>query len=196
MKKIIASASLAALSAASVQAAYAPGLSPQEKSKAWTLSGTLRGFYDDNPTASIGAQKQESWGLELSPSLAVNLALDQTLIGFNYTYAMRYYEARTSNDADHSHLVGLNINHAITDRYKLEVSDNFHYAQEAELQGIVSNPTGTLRNELSYSHNIGRLAFTAELTPILGVVAEYQNDYWDYEQRENPQFPTTGSLSA
>ena len=54
MKKIIASASLAALSAASVQAAYAPGLSPQEKSKAWTISGTLRGFYDDNPTLSIG----------------------------------------------------------------------------------------------------------------------------------------------
>ena len=54
MKKIIASASLAALGAASVQAAYAPGLSPQEKSKAWTISGTLRGFYDDNPTLSIG----------------------------------------------------------------------------------------------------------------------------------------------
>src|SRR6266581_1799855 len=83
MKKIIASARLAALGAASVQAAYAPGLSPQEKSKAWTISGTLRGFYDDNPTLSIGADKQESWGLEMSPSLAVNLALDQTLIGFN-----------------------------------------------------------------------------------------------------------------
>ena len=60
MKKIIASASLAALSAASLQAAYAPGLSPQEKSKAWAISGTLRGFYDDNPTASIKADKQET----------------------------------------------------------------------------------------------------------------------------------------
>src|SRR5256885_11623286 len=107
MKKIIASASLAALSAASVQAAYAPGLSPQEKSKAWTLSGTLRGFYDDNPTSSISSQKQQSWGLELSPSLAVNLALDQTLIRFNYTYDMRYYEARKSNDAAHSHHVSI-----------------------------------------------------------------------------------------
>ncbi len=195
MKKIIASASLAAVGAASLHGAYAPGLSPQEKSKAWTISATVRGFYDDNPTASIGADKQESWGLEISPSLAVNLALDQTLIGFNYTYDMRYYEARPRHQADHSHLVGLNINHAITDRYKLEVSDNFHYAQEAELQGIVSNPTGTLRNELSYAHNNGRLAFTAELTPILGMVAEYQNDYWDFEQRENP-LVNAGSLSA
>ena len=190
MKKIIASASLAALGVASVQAAYAPGLSPQEKSKAWTISGTLRGFYDDNPTASVKADKQESWGLELSPSLAVNIALDQTLIGFNYTYDMRYYEARRNNDADHSHHVSLKINHTITERYKVEVGDTLNYAQEAELQGIVSNPTGTLRTEQNYLHNVGHLAFTAELTPILGVVAEYQNDYWDYDQEGN------GSLSA
>jgi len=190
MKKIIASASLAALGAASVQAAYAPGLSPQEKSKAWTISGTLRGFYDDNPTASIRADRQPSWGLELSPSLAVNLALDQTLIGFNYTYDMRYYEARPRHEADHSHRVNFKIDHAITEQYKVEVDDNLNYAQEAELQGIVSNPTGTLRTEQSYLHNIGHLAFTAEVTPILGVVAEYQNDYWDYDQTGN------GSLSA
>src|SRR5213592_2952543 len=103
MKKIIASASLAAVGDASLHGAYAPGLSPQEKSKAWTISGTVRGFYDDNPTASTGADKQESWGLELSPSLAVNLALDQTLIGFNYTYGLRWYEARENDSADHTH---------------------------------------------------------------------------------------------
>src|SRR2546428_7316268 len=145
MKKIIASASLAALGAASLHGAYAPGLSPQEKSKAWTISGKVRGFYDDNPTASIKADRQESWGLELSPSLAVNLALDQTLIGFNYTYDMRYYEARKNNDADHSHHVSLKINHAITERYKVELGDTLNYAQEPELQGIVTNQQGTLR---------------------------------------------------
>ncbi len=194
MKKIIASASLAALGAAGLQAAYAPGLSPQEKSKAWSLSAILRGFYDDNPTASFRTDKQESWGLELSPSLAVNLALDQTLIGFNYTYDLRYYEARPRNDADHAHHVSVKINHAITERYKVDVSDTFNYSQEAELQGIVSNPTGTLRNQLSYAHNNGHVAFSAELTPILGLVAEYQNDYWDYEQRATTTIG--GSLSA
>src|SRR5262245_58937849 len=190
MKKFIASASLAALGAASVQAAYAPDLSPQEKSKAWSISGVLRGFYDDNPTASVKADKQESWGIQLSPSLAVNLALDQTLIGFSYTYDMRWYEARESDSADHSHRVNFKLNHIITERYKLDVSDTFNYAQEAELQGIVSNPTGTLRNELSYAHNNGRLGFTAEVTPIVAVVAEYHNDFWDYQQHGN------GSLSA
>src|SRR5438046_4540068 len=103
---------------------------------------------------------------------------------------MRYYEARPRHEADHSHRVSFKINHAITEQYKVEVSDTLNYAQEAELQGIVSNPTGTLRTEQSYLHNLGHLAFTAELTPILGLVAEYQNDYWDYEQRGD------GSLSA
>jgi hypothetical protein len=188
MKKIIASASLAALSAASVQAAYAPGLSPQEKSKAWTLSGTLRGFYDSNPTDSVKGAKQESWGVEVSPSLAVNLALDQTLIGFSYTYDMRWYEARPEDEADHAHHVNLKVNHAFSERYKLDVGDTLNVAQEAELQtGIVSNPR---RTEQNYLHNLGRLAFSAELTPEWGVVAEYQNDYWDYDQDGN------GSLSA
>src|ERR1051326_4569876 len=111
MKKIIASASLAALGAAGVQAAYAPGLSPMEKAKPWTISAVLRGFYDDNPTASFRTQKQESWGLEVSPSLGVNIAMDQTLIGFNYTYDLRFYEARAKNDADHTHDLSLKISH-------------------------------------------------------------------------------------
>src|SRR6267378_3894410 len=42
----------------------------------------------------------------------------------------------------------------------------------------------------SYLHNMGHLAFTAEVTPRLGGVAEYQNDYWGYDQTGN------GSLSA
>ena len=188
MKKIIASASLAALGAAGLQAAYAPGLSPLEKSKLWTVSGLVRGFYDDNPTDSVRSQKQPSWGLEVSPSLAVNVALDQTLIGFNYTYDLRFYEARPTNDADHTHQFKLKLNHTITERYKLEVSDSFYYVQEPDLTtGIAAR---TLRTDQPYIHNNGRLAFSAELTPLLGLDASYQNDYWDFSENG------PGSLSA
>ena len=48
MKKIIASVGLVAAGAASVQAQYAPGLTSQEMTKPWSLSASLRGFYDDN----------------------------------------------------------------------------------------------------------------------------------------------------
>src|SRR5438034_10730956 len=103
MKKIIASASLAALGAAGLQAAYAPGLSPLEKSKLWTVSVLVRGVYDDNPTDSVRSEKQPSCGLEVSPSLPVNVALDQTLIGLNDTYDLRFFEARPTIDADLTH---------------------------------------------------------------------------------------------
>src|SRR5207244_12435028 len=119
MKKIIASASLAALGAAGLQAAYAPGLSPLEKSKLWTVSGLVRGFYDDNPTDSVRSQKQPSWGLEVSPSLAVNVALDQTLIGLNYTYDLRFYEASPTHDDYKPHQFNLQINNTIKEPYPL-----------------------------------------------------------------------------
>src|SRR6185369_2297255 len=78
--------------------------------------------------------------------------------------------------------------HEFSQRYKLEVGDKLTSAQEADLtQEIVTNP---LRTEQNYLHNLGRLAFIAELTPEVGLVAGYQNDYWDYDESGN------GSLSA
>ena len=133
MKKIIASASLAAVGVAGLQAAYAPGLSPQERSKLWTVSATLRGFYDDNYTTSYRTLKRESYGVEISPYLGINIALDQTLIGFSYQYGMRYYEDRENNSADHSHQVNFKLDHAFSERYKLALSDNFVSAQEPEV---------------------------------------------------------------
>ena len=47
MKKIVASVSLVAIGASGLQAALLPGLTT-ESGKPWTLSATLRGFYDDN----------------------------------------------------------------------------------------------------------------------------------------------------
>lgn len=189
MKKIIASASVAALGAASLQAAYAPGLSPVEKSKPWTISASLRGFYDDNPTTSPKALERDSFGIELSPSLAVNLALDQTLIGFSYTYSLRWYEDRQSDSTDQSHQVKFKLNHAFNERFKLEVSDNFLMAQEPEVN-FTSPAVIMLRNDADYLLNVARLGFKAELTPVIGLDVSYQNSIYDYDQKGN------GSRSA
>ncbi len=187
MNKIIASAGLAALGAANLQVANASGLAPMDRPKPWRISGIVRGFYDDNPTDSVSSAREASWGIEVSPQLAVNFALDQTTIGFNYVYDLRYFEARQKHDTDHAHEFGVTIDHPITDRYKLDVTDKFHYAVEPELTDISSLP---LRTEQNYLHNRGRLGFSAELTPILGLELAYQNDYWDYKEHGN------GSLSA
>src|SRR5665213_1801955 len=105
MNKIIASVGLAALSAASVQAQYAPGLTPLENTKPWSLSASLRGFYDDNyltlpksfpsATGSGFAHPLASWGTEITPSVAVNHSVENTLMSASYVYDLKWYENRS-----------------------------------------------------------------------------------------------------
>lgn len=179
MNKIIASASLAAFGAASLHAAYAPGLSPQEQSKPWSLSAALRGFYDDNSTTSSSA-KVESFGIEVSPTLGINLALDQTLIGFSYTYNLRWYEGRDQNSADHSHLANLKLDHAFNERYKLSLRDSFVAAQEQQV--IDTDLFSTLsRNNGNNIRNTAQIGFNAELTHNVGLGVSYVNRFYDYD---------------
>src|SRR5580765_4276859 len=105
MKKLIASAGLVAVGATSLQAAYAPGLSPLETAKPWSISATVRGFYDDNyPTAPASfTGKTSSFGFEFSPSAAINIPMDQTYFGASYIYTMKYYESRPNDNFDQSH---------------------------------------------------------------------------------------------
>ena len=80
MKKLITSAGLIAVGASSLHAAaYAPDLNEQQRSKTWTLSASLRGFYDDNVNTTPVA-KQRSFGVDVRPGAAINIPLDQTLI--------------------------------------------------------------------------------------------------------------------
>ena len=59
------------------------------------MSGTLRGFYDDNyNTAATGPSKRGSFGFEVSPSVGLNVPLQQTELGLRYTYGLYYYQDR------------------------------------------------------------------------------------------------------
>ena len=85
MKKFFVSTGLAAISVAGFQAGLqsvsAQGLEIASP-KAWSVAGTLRGFYDDN--YNIAANKKGSWGVEVSPSISVNVPLRQTDVGVRY----------------------------------------------------------------------------------------------------------------
>src|SRR5271170_552413 len=114
MKKLIVSLGLAAAGTAGLHADYAPGLNSMQTTKIWSVSSTLRGFYDDNYTTSPNGQKQGSAGFEVSPSLSLNVPLQQTEIGVRYTYGMYYYQERQNqgNDPiDQTHQVDLWVDH-------------------------------------------------------------------------------------
>ncbi len=90
MKKLITSAGIVALGVSAAHAATGPTLTAIERSKPWTVSAALRGFYDDNYTTSPSEFKRGSFGFEVSPSASLNLALDPTFIGASYEYYLRY----------------------------------------------------------------------------------------------------------
>ncbi len=182
MKRIIASAGLVALGVASTQAATS-GLTPAEQSKTWSVSLAVRGFYDDNYTTQSKENKRESYGVSVNPTAALNFSLERTVITFNYSYDMRWYEDRTSNEADHIQNVYLGLDHSFSERLSLSLSDRFIYAQEGSvyIDGPVSAPQ-VLMTDSDYVRNIARAGVKAGLTEKLGMNLGYKNELYDFEQ--------------
>jgi hypothetical protein len=182
MKRLIASAGLVALGAASVQAAYAPGLSRMETSKPWSVAATLRGFYDDNYTTAPSSAEEDSFGVEVRPSVNLNLPLEQTYLGFRAIYSMRWYEDRPRGEADHTFQFDGLLNHAFSERYHLDLNDSFIYAQEPDLVDPSGGTVNRLRTKNNNIRNLAAINFNAQLTQLLSIALGYANTYYDYEQ--------------
>ena len=105
-------------------------------SKVWSVSGTLRGFYDDNYATVSSGPNRGSLGFEVSPEVDLNMALQQTELGMRYTYGMYYYQEREDldqNPIDQTHQLDLWVDHAFTERWQAKVQDSFVVGQEPEL---------------------------------------------------------------
>ena len=184
MKKVIASAGLLALGAVGVHDARADWAAGTDKP--WSISGTLRGFYDSNVNTQpdhSGAHVS-SFGLEASPSIHAALSSGPTTFTASYTYGLIYYENRASNHYDQTHDVELFMNHSFSERYSLDVEESFIDAQEPEvlspLGGSVQRANG------DNFRNVAGFHFTDQVTQLLGLVFGYSNTWYDY----------TGSLPA
>lgn len=184
MNKVVTSAGLLALGAATLYG-YDPELTRAKTGRPFSVSATVRGFYDDNPTftpdkSPIGPK--ESFGYEVSPAVHVNLPLEQTFLRAGYVYSLRYYEERDPHKTDQSHEFNALLRHAFSPRHDIAVADSFVITEEptvVERFGIVTAPTRTegdaLRNRGSIDYNVG-------LTPTLGLSLGYVNNLYDYSQ--------------
>jgi Putative beta-barrel porin 2 len=178
MKRIVISLGLVAVGASVVQAApYS--LSSMQSSKAWSVGASLRGFYDDNYTLA-SSHEQDSFGFVVSPTIGINLPMEQTLLTADYIYSMYYYDARKNDKIDQNHQFVLSLSHSFSERYSLELKDSFVVAQEPSLidPSIVSYPGRANGNNI---RNTGSARFHAELTRQLGLVVGYGNTFYDYE---------------
>src|SRR5678816_4357429 len=167
MKKIVASVGLFAVGASGVQAA-SPAALTADATKPWSVSATLRGFYDDNVgTAPKGNPTTESFGFEVRPGFNLNWGMEQTTISLGYLYSFRYYDHRppgNSEKYDQSHIFNALVNHAFSERYVLNVTDSFVIGQEPDLLRATETFNSYQRIPGNNIRNYGTIKFSAQHT--------------------------------
>src|ERR1035437_8221965 len=183
MKKIFISAGLAAVSAAGFEAVFAAApdaLSPKD----WNVSGTLRGFYDDN--YAVGGNQKGSFGLEVSPTISLNVPLQQTEFGLRYTYGLFYYQQRQDSNVDpidQTHQMELWLDHAFNERWRANASDSFAIGQEPELlepnQGVGQAVPYRIKGDNMANH--ANFTLNTEWTRLFSTALRYGNNLYDYQ---------------
>ena len=171
MKNIIASTGLVALGIASLQTTTETKADPNPNTP-WSISASLRGFYDDNITTlpdkykvyarvldqktslspdrpnyvwkEVEASKQSSYGISISPSVNFNAVREQGEIGLGYTFGLKWYEDRDPDSTDESHTIAAKIAHSVSPTFSFELANNFRIAQEPEIATV-----GTVRRPIN-----------------------------------------------
>jgi len=180
MKKLFVSVGIIAAGTASLQAAYAPDVNAMTASKVWSVSGTLRGFYDSNYQTTT--QSKGSWGFEVSPEVDLNLALQQTELGVRYTYGMYYYQERENlgqYPIDQTHQADLWLDHAFNERWQARATDSFVIGQEPEL--IDPNTSVATRTDGNNVRNTANLSVNTLWTRLFSTQLAYANTFYDYQ---------------
>jgi Putative beta-barrel porin 2 len=189
MKKLILSVGLVAAGTAALQAAYAPDQGSTDASRMWSLSGTLRGFYDNNYTTASTASG--SGGFEVSPQLSINVPLQQTEFGMRFVYGLYYYQARANdnqNPVDQTFRTDLWLDHAFTENWQTRVDDSFIIAQDPQLNNSGGTPT-TLptRTSQSYLANSGTVLLHTDWTRQFSTALTYHSDFYEYQNNGTTQ---------
>lgn len=193
MNRFVASAGVLVAGVAGLQAANVEGLTPQQASKWWTVSASLRGFYDDNVYQT--GSKDGSPGVEFEPAVSINLPRDRTLLTAKYAYRLNYYSDRGDESVDQHHQFNLRVNHKFSERYSVNVEDSFVYSNEPEVIAGGGVQTTYGRANATALRNYVPIDFNARLTRLIGVAIGYQNSFYDY-QEDNTDIGGIGSYSA
>lgn len=153
----------------------------QAQDKPWSVSATVRGFYDDNinTTPSGGVPgKQESFGFEIAPEAELIYNTGQLEVSLEYLYSMKYYDDR-ANSADHRHRFGAGVQYQLSPRASITLKEEFVVAQESE----ILDPTGvfTTRSSGNNIRNSIDLSALYEMTRLLATEVSYSNNYISYD---------------
>lgn len=178
MKRIAVSAGLVALGVTVSQASSDYGLDPMQTSKPWSVEARLRGFYDDNVNLSPSNEKG-SFGLEVTPSLSINLPLEQTLLSAGFIYTYRYYGDDGYGDSfcDNTYQFNASLIHSFSRRVSMDLHESFVYADEP----LLVDPADSFPGRATALRNYASAQASVELTPEFGLVVGYNNALYNYQ---------------
>jgi len=183
MKRLVATVGLAAFGAAGLQAQTIPTLTANP-TKPWSVSGTLRGFYDDNlNTAPEGTHKQGVFGFEVSPNLAFQWGNDQTKVSAAYVYSFKYYDHTPTGQSqryDQDHAFNIALEHAFSHRTQLVAGDSFVVGQEPDYLRAGNSLATFQRIPGNNIRNYGSISLKEQFTRLFGIEVGYNNAYYDY----------------
>ncbi len=168
-----------------------------ETSKPWSVSATLRGFYDDNfvsapnlATDLAGNKlKMDTFGIEIKPTVAVNLPMEQTYVGASAAYSYKYYEA--PHDSDSAVEANLKVDHRFSERYKAALDESLVWTRQPELLQGAGLAQTVFRRTSDVFRNRAQIEGQAQVTERIGVALGYENTYYNFLDTDVP-----GSLSA
>jgi hypothetical protein len=184
MKRVVASAGVFAVGMVGVRGANVAGLTTQEQSKWWVVSGSLRGFYDDNSLNAPDAQAEPSTGFEIHPGISFNFPMERTLFRASYDLTLNYYLDRPSSKLDQSHIFDARLNHRFTERYDVNVENAFVYSDEPAVLAPGGGAVDTVQRRADSSglRNNALIDFSGKMTPVIGTVVGYKNNLRNYNQ--------------
>ena len=151
--------------------------------KPWSVSATLRGFYDDNINTTKN-NKVHAFGFEISPSINLAMAAEQTSASLGYTYSGKYFDhplGGSTDKWDHTHTFDAGLSHTFSPRVQVGVKDSFVVGQEPDVLRASSTFTTFQRISGDNKRNYGSVVLSAEVTPLLGFEAGYANSWYDYD---------------
>jgi hypothetical protein len=155
-----------------------------ETTKLWSLSATLRGFYDSNENTS--SNPQGSYGFEVSPEFELNVPLQQTELGLRYTYGLYYYQYRQQlheNPIDQTHQLDLWSDHAFTEHVQGKILDSFIIGQEPDLLTPATQGGSPVEQRVEGNNIANYATFTLhnDWTHLLSTDLSYNNGFHYYE---------------
>jgi hypothetical protein len=192
MKKIVASVGLVALGTSGLQADPIAGTSI-DTAKNWSVSATLRGFYDDNIN-TVHDNETSAFGFEVNPALRYMLRWqEQSFISASYQYAFKYYDHKpfgNSEKYDQTHTFDVALGHAFTEQYRISVQDSFAIGQEPDLLRAGDAFSSFSRISGDNIRNYGTINLDGQITRELGFQLGYANTFFDYHDKGfDPDLP-------